>query len=78
MHPSDRFALFVEVTSALLAEHSGRISDADLDELADVIAQCAWAREGARAGADLQRLDEWLSQFAMRLRARHFHETEGD
>ena len=70
MHPADRFTLLTVAISGLLAEHAGKISEADLDELADLIAQFVFDRERGRAEASLQKVDEWLSQVEMRLRAR--------
>jgi hypothetical protein len=75
VHPDNHFDLLTRAISELLAEHAGRISDADLDELADSIAEFVVGRERDRAGAgaDLSRLDEWLSQSAMRLDAQMSH-----
>jgi hypothetical protein len=78
MHPVDRFTLFATAVGELLAEHAGRVSDVDLDELAELIAQFVFDRERNRGEADTQKLDEWLSRFAMRLSAQHRRETEGN
>jgi hypothetical protein len=72
VHPNNHFDRLTLAISELLAEHAGRISDTELDELADLIAEFVFGRARDRAGAaaDLRRLDEWLSQSAMRLDAR--------
>ena len=67
--PADRFDLLTAALSELLAEHSGRIFDADLDELADLIAQFVFDRGSERAEPSLQRLDDWLDRTKIPLRA---------
>ena len=72
MHPADRFDCLTLAVSELLAEHAGRISDTDLDELADLIADFVSGRERDQARADLQKIEEWLDRIAFRLRARQY------
>ena len=72
MHPADRFALFAMAADELLTENANRIADTDYRELAELIVKFILDRKRDRAEANMQRLDEWLSRFAMRLRARPY------
>jgi hypothetical protein len=68
MHSANRFDQLTIAMSALLAEHAGEMSDADIDELADLIAQSAVINERDGAAANLQNIEERLSQIAARLK----------
>jgi hypothetical protein len=72
MHPADRFALFATAVDELLTENAGKVTDADRHELAELIAEFTLDKRRDPAEVDLQMLNEWLSRFATRLRARSY------
>jgi hypothetical protein len=78
MHPADRFALFAMAADKLLTENADKVVDSDYRELAELLVKFILDEKHDRAEANLRKLDEWLSRFAMRLSARHHRETEGD
>ena len=69
MHP-DRFTAFAAAVDKLLIENADKVADTDYLELAELIAEFALDKGGDPTKADLQKLDEWLSWFVTRLRAR--------
>ena len=73
----DPVTLLSAAIDELLIKNAHRIEGDEIDELVELIVECVLGLECDQATANLRELNEWLSRFALRLRARHHRDTEG-
>jgi hypothetical protein len=72
----DPVTLLSAAIDELLIKNAHRIEGDQIDELVELIVECALGLECDQATANLRGLNEWLSRFALRLRVRHHRDTE--
>ena len=77
MPRTDPVALLSAAIGELLTEYADKITEADIDELVELIVECVLDTERDRTEANLQKYNDRLSQFALRLRARYHRDTDG-
>ena len=73
----DPVTLLSEAIDELLIKNAHRIEGDQIDELVELIVECVLGLECDQTTANLRELNEWLSRFALRLRARHHRDTDG-
>ena len=73
----DPVTLLSEAIDELLIKNAHRIEGDEIDELVELIVEAVLGLECDQTTANLREFNEWLSRFALRLRARHHRDTDG-
>jgi hypothetical protein len=72
----DPVTLLSTAIDELLITNAHRIEGDEIDELIELIVRCVLDTECDQAEANLKRLNEWCSWFALRLSAQHRRDTD--